>query len=462
MPDWFVDRLATGTGTGATPTNAATNIASLCAVTPAGVLPGDFIWIRRTHFEVASNQSLLWGSNSGNVTAQSASLPCHLVGWPNSADPWFDLRPTSARSGQTPDWDNDSINKPYFHVDSIANSAVGAFNPRPNSHVWNMTFVSSSGGKPPLAIDEVTQQNFNCDFFFPSDSAPFNSDTFNFDNITMTTSRAVADGYMFDNLPAQIGKLTIGSGTCFNGGVFWSGVPIDAMHVHVDTSSLKALFSDGGFLGSTFTTQRRVRRVSGNKPFYEDMITTLPDLNANIYRVYIDDYYGEGARILAPPSGIGMATVTSAQANFVGRRVGRLQVNSCATANHISGQGGLWHPWPEFSGFVRVSSGTPIGVRWNVYMVAMGNPELIPFKIHFLADVRSYATPVVPCVGSRYLGVGNVNSWSGTLVSAGSAYTLVHTVTPRETATIMVNLFAPRAVTRSGYILVCQELEAFS
>jgi hypothetical protein len=128
MAEWFIDHLATGTGSGDTPADAATNVQSFFfAANTASLAFGDKIWVRRTH--VSSVMSLAAALGRPSWSANSLNPLGWIIGWPKTGEMFFDARPSSAISAG---WDSDvnsaypDINKPTI---SYSGTGLGNFSP---------------------------------------------------------------------------------------------------------------------------------------------------------------------------------------------------------------------------------------------------------------------------------------------------------------------------------------------
>jgi len=452
MTDWYVDSAAAGDNSGTSAVNATINITSLYARVGSGPVAGDFVWVRRTHFEdiPVSGGTVSWGSNSGQLSSNSVAAWNWLVGWPNSQDVFFDMRPTAPQSGATPDWDNDA-SSPYPTIvtsSAITNRGVA---PRGAFAIYNFTMVNSVNLQTPVLVgndqNKAALEKANWQVYGRTASweTAAGVEIPNLSDVTITTS---LNTFLFSSRPLNAGKITITASSVIRS-LFSATYDVEIQHIHNDSNSLGAIFTWNGGTIPNYLRPLRIRRLSGIKP-NNGFITGIIDFdNANV-RLFVDDFYGEGPRIIGPSGGHQTYRTTSAQANYVGRETYCTEVMS-GGSDLIFAQGRLHNHTPDATAWIRVSSGTPVSVAWPIYGVGAPNPDLYHGKLMFLTHAFSGQVTNPLICGSRYLKSGNVNSWSGTSLTAGSAYFMVHTITPRETGTIQAQLYIPGFNTRSGY-----------
>ena len=451
MADWYVDAgIAGGNGT-----HPSTAYPSVLSITWAA---GDRAWIRRTHYETMPDSATPGPNFALDVFARWA----HVIGWPDSGDPFFDERPSA---GVTSGWDADVPSTSVYSVYGLKfptfnnsnNAAASGLSLPRGAIVANIAFQNSGGGTFTAWRDRTDFQNVmldNC--IILSSGGPTNR--------------------IAQALELRFGKLWIvASGAPGTSGLFTSGVYVDHLVLHG-----LSVVSGGMFRGTTFNgrinhlelrtnsvdflatamggnianlpvlSNLSIGRCSGTAPYSGDALKT--GLSGNPL-LAVDDYFGLGPRIIqaSKPSTFFCSSV---QAMHNGSRAFHFSVSSENAAN-LNYQACIWRI-PASRKFFQVTSGTPATFRIPIYADSTGVFSLSSGLMQ--ARLVARGAKAVFNVKSNVL-VGSPTSWSGSFVAGGSAYLWEVKFFPEETGLVPLEIYMPPVTqSTSGQPLVAYML----
>jgi hypothetical protein len=410
VTDFFADKSASGTGAGTSPANAFTSIASGWSQSNSttNIQYGDRLWVRRTHVEVVN--SCVAGGKLGKAGWAYDKKIGGIIGWPKSGDPFYDVRPAA---GVTAGWDSDvstvwaDINKPAM----VCSGAAAANIPTLNfgSPYANFLFVSSNSAAWSTAFIEGISGLINATLL----------NQFSWG----TTMKAVGDLTIIASLSSVV-ALFSGNGVWADRIILPSSTQIGFLMQATATSGFRIseLVTDGnvGALmlnssgvnasGSQFN-HCVIERIRGATQVLSNALGANGGFNQI---VRINDWYGQGPRIIG---GFGLADwslAPNSSAVYSGTPANVLHCDSAATqwsTNHASNL-------PEFiiRQVVAVTSGVPVVARFPVFFV---NTSIMEYEKPWQAQLM--------CAGGGFAycstpDVGSLGPWAGTSVSVGSAW----------------------------------------
>lgn len=424
MANWYVDSAAVGTNSGDTPANAAWNITSLTfAAASAGVAPGDFVWVRRTW---CSTAGIFIGRSGWNVNSQPLMF---IVGWPNSGDPYYDIRPGEARSAG---WDSDAapftnVPYPYFSSSRATSQVVLFQNNNRGFHITNFAMVASNAHSRvgfPQEVGQTFGKWFIWNHLFQVGEA---------DEITLCHSTNESVGVFPDDV--TIGRLHVTQSCNITTGLF--GNPIFVGEVFIDCTSVNA-----------FATRRTGLRpanygvVRGNPFVRGDEIDGFAGSNTRYQVHHIENWFGSGPRRLA--AGLGGYTTfvaNSVTASYSG--VNSAGASATALSVRSSGPG--------------VQSMIDMQMGYNTWGGAARDTYIAQSGVTYEATLPVYITRAT-CVDAFRLGwlqaagaaskferthviPGTPARWQGQSIGAGSAYLMRFQFTAFDTGTVALGGF---------------------
>lgn len=433
MTDWYVDSAAAGDESAQTPANAHLNVFSLCAA--GSVQLGDRVWISKRYFDdFPGNTTHELNRGAGGATASEF---CHIIGWPNAGDPFYNQRP---EAGVTAGWDSHTQsngpavmgNYPTFSssLSSISNGIKAA-----DKHAYyNLNLVNSSTGAavgPPVTYTAWYGTNFvHFDNIGYGISADFDQTEIRRHG-RMRVLCANGTGQLFGDITVTADFVHVLSGSYFDN-MIDGGTRITIGGAHFDTASYNYLVR--GFLPLSDTDKSYYfGRLSGIKP----VISAQEKNSSYDYQAsgYCDDYFGEGPALIYRESGWTSYIATSAQLMYGSSRAVVVEIGSGATSGYDN-----WQSFPYrqvVDHYVSVSSGTPIGVTWPFITYNSSLFHNVPASILVLGGL---ANKMNVDIGSRNTVAGSATGWSGTSAGIGSPWTMVDTITPQFSGTMVLRL----------------------
>lgn len=287
MADWFFDPSATGTGSGDSPANAATNFTSMWSYITSAWVQGDRLWMRRSSVATfaPTNVTTQYGFASWNSQSHAYSW---VIGWPRSGDPFFSDRPGVARSAG---WDTDA-NTVFSDINMVVfrdlGSGVHGFHN--GMGVANALWVNDTGALrvPPVRVTSSPYvPKWNNHFL----NYQFNTNIRAVREATLTTSLfslgANAVDWSFD-------QLTL-TASCVIGEIFNNNFNSSIKVLDIKTNSV--LHWIGGNLSGNNPTPNYgnvhlVDTVVGQKPFMD--VGSHGTNFRPVWQLRFDNYYGEG------------------------------------------------------------------------------------------------------------------------------------------------------------------------
>lgn len=443
MTDWYVDSAAAGDLTAQTPANAHINVMSLCAA--GSVNLGDRIWISKRHFhDFAGNTTYELNRGAGAATA---SEWCHIIGWPSAGDPFYNQRPAA---GVTAGWDAHTQgnapavlgNYPTFSssLSSISNGLKAA-----DKHAYyNLNLVNSSPSTahgPPVPYTAWYGTNFvHFDNIGYGLSNPFDQTEIRRHG-KMRVLCENGTGALFNDIDVTVDVVHVLSGSYFDN--FIDGAnPVRIGAAHFDTASYNYLVR--GFLPDSNTDKAYyLGRLSGVRPKLAGQ-----EKNSNYdYQStgFCDDYFGDGPGLIHREGGWCSYIATSAQLMYGTSRAVVLEIGSGATSAYDNWQSDPFHQLADY--YVTVTSGTAVGVTWPFVTYNSSLFHGAPAAVQVLGGL---ADKYVLDVGSRNTSAGSATGWSGTSAGIGSPWTMVETVTPHFSGTMVLRLGIGNGVNSSN------------
>lgn len=419
MANWYVDSAAVGTNSGDTPANAAWNITSLTfAAASAGVAPGDFVWVRRTW---CSTAGIFIGRSGWNVNSQPLM---YIVGWPNSGDPFYDIRPGEARSAG---WDADAApftNVPYpYFSSSRAALQIPVFQSNNRGfHITNFAWVASNALSRLSFGQEVGQTYgkwFIWNHLFTSGDA---------EDITYCTSHAETTGTFIDE--CYINRLHITQSCNITTGLFGNIIYIG--EVFNDCNSVNAFG-----VRRTGACPANVGVVRGNPFTSDDAIDGFAASNTRYQSIHVENWFGAGPRRL----GAGLGGYTTFVANSV--TASYSGVNSAganATAMQVRSSNPGVQSMLDFQGGANQYGGTV----FDTYIVQSGvtYEATLPLYITRASCVDAFKNGFLQVAGGAskiertHVIPGTPARWQGQSIgAAGSAYLMRFQFTAFDTTT---------------------------
>lgn len=442
MPDWFFDPTAAGTASGSSAANAFINPNSWFALqnSAGGLAFGDRVWFRRTSQASMVPSSAYWGKSGWARTDKTG----WFIGWPLSGDPFYDSRPGDARSAG---WDAD-VNT---YVNTDINLAVWAHSgdPHPSAPVfgWGIANICM------MQVAGTSRIRANSSSSIPKRNVHLLNQGIpqiaNFDRATITGCLNALLGE-----PISGGKLTISASSVVNTAIFPNDAAFIIEELIINTNSAQFLF---GSNINTSTSARRseINRMSGIKPWGGTINVTNNRWTTIPWIIY--DFYGEGPLITAG-GGFGTNTYTPNSAHA------RINSVPCLTVIDVPPQGGTNyinaaanHYGEFYSGnanaraLVAVTSGIPIHVRWPILTNGSLNIDPVITGVPVQMIVRG---PNGRVLNIDSLTAGSVSSWSGTSVSAGSAWSANFNWTPVATGSHYIDLIVSKKTGFSGVAFI--------
>ena len=451
MAEWYVDANQVG-GNG---THPASSFPSVLSITWA---PGDRAWLRRTHYETLPDSA----TPGPNFVLDTFARFAHVIGWPDSGDPFFDERPAA---GVTSGWDADVPSTSVYSVYGLkfptlnnSNNAAASGISLPRGAIMaNIAFQNSGGPTFTAWRDRTDFQNVMLDnviilsaggattriaqalelrfgkMWMVSTGAPGTSGLF--------TSGVYASHLVLHDLSVVSGGMF--RGTTFNG-------RID--HLEIRTNSVDYLATAMGGIISNLPvlTNLSIGRCSGSAPYSGDALRV--GLSGSPL-IAVDDYFGTGPRIINA-SKPGTFFCSSVQGMHNGSRVLNFSVSSENAAN-MNYQSPIWR-LPALKKYFQVTSGTAANFRIPVYADSTG--------VFSLSGGLMQARLVARGAKAQYnvksnMLVGSPTLWSGSFVAGGSAYLWEVKFLPQETGLVPLEVYLPPVTqATSGQPLVAYAL----
>lgn len=449
MANWYLDHLASGTGSGDTPANAFTNINSAWSIQSSWFTRGDILWVRRTHVSTVAS------TNAGRI-GQAWDAGSHypysgMIGWPSAGQPFFDVRPTEAISAG---WDADTnsayptINMPAM-VSSFSIVTIDMFL-QEGMVCANMIWHNRSANKHfiPASNPYIVKSNLHLIGYTLNAAAPSMVD-----DVTLTLSHNGAflgnsGGWMVE---AQ--RITL-SASCFCpiAIVEWASQVAIGQIVN-QSNSVHAMTSQGGFLNGAYRST--IESIRGTKPKRD--VTSRGHGGTNWFGrpLIINDWFGEGPRTIAPQGSRSHITPSSADITVNSRpALAASYVYSCSLfqwdiqrGRSIYGGG----PVADARAFVNYSNGIPLVVRWPIMMTQSAQPRPDYNNLPAAMRLTGQFAEMAYC---NTFEVSSGFTWAGNSTSAGSFWVAKFSITPTEAGSGFVDLYLQQARSREGLIAI--------
>jgi hypothetical protein len=348
----------------------------------------------------------------------------YIVGWPNSGDPFYDIRPGEARSAG---WDSDAApftNVPYpYFSSSRAVSPLQLFNASLRGfHLTNFAIVASNAISN-LAFGPEVGQSYGKLFLWNHRVGAAD-----IEEVIVCASNNDSNG-LFNDI-VNIGRVHITQSCNLTTGIFDNGVWVGELWN--DCTSVAALLSR-----TAGNAPANIGVVRGNPFNFGDAVEGFEAANTKYIPLHVENWFGAGPRRFS--AGVGGYTTfvaNSVTASYSG-------VNS-AGANATA---------------LIVKSGTP-GVQSMIDMVGNGHAfggaakdtwiaqsgvtyeATLPIYITRAVSVDAFKNGYLQAAGAaskfERMGVipGTPARWQGQSIGAGSAYLLRFQFTAFETGTV--------------------------
>jgi hypothetical protein len=446
VAEWFVDASISG-GNGTDPASAFPSVGSITWTA------GDRAWVRNTHYEFLGS-SVYLGTAMGSPSYFSQWH--NVIGWPQSDDPWYDIRPAR---GTTVGWDADvpstavysvwGIKQPTFATSVSANIGIGFLLPvggsvfnvclQNNGNIMNMW--SSQGDQWQRYLDNVT---LLCNSgTFPGGGSVAMRFNASLGKITIPCSTSGTFGTaIIGSSMASMRHLVIPAPGIFPYLLDWSGSNmLHIGHIEVQCASYNLAFGAVTPLisGPNITTDGmfHVGRISGKRPAVGVASTGILGFNG----IQIDDYFGDGPMINPSPTqpSTRVASINEAACDIGSGAVRAMIYNVASVVAAAQRYAGVWGNKPVMRGYFDVASGTQLEVRVPLYITGVASLTNGTLMAHLFAA----GTKGTVC-NSATLLVGTPAAWSGSLITAGSAWIFKSVFHPTETASqVPFEIFPP-------------------
>jgi hypothetical protein len=446
MPNWYIDKTATGTGSGDAPANAATDLRSFSAASSLNW--GDYVWVRRTHFEASATAVASLGKTGFNVQ-------CHGVirwlGWPSSGDPFYELRPGDARSAG---WDTDAatpyagINYPSL-VHSVAPTGNAGWSVLSGNNLYNFCLANSlfNGG---MSAANYAHNALSLKYnMWHLHGWPGNQPVTSIIDMTYIGSIgfASADAF-FSNGVANMKRLTMTLSCQIATGLFAMQAMCEVEEIVLTSNSVSALAHGGvqtvGYLS------KHVGKIRGAGQFVNGKTATRDSGGSGRQNHFtVDDWFGEGPAMLETVGGISLSRATSAMAVYSGTPCMFSSVNSTGSNDDINrASGNLSHNLHHIRQLVQCLSGVSVKARFPFWAV-VNSFENFEWQA-FLPIAGGNGKPLN--FANSGLLPGSSGFWSGNSLAAGSAYLAYAEWLPSESGSAWLTFRMGSIFTRSGYI----------
>ena len=247
----------------------------------------------------------------------------------------------------------------------------------------------------------------------------------------MRVLRTGGTGNLVDDVIFNVSLLHVLSGSYFDN-VFQGTNLVDVGGIHFDTASYNYIVGAAAPTAGLFHSFR-VGYLTGEKP------QLAGGEKSSIYpflpHIYCADYFGEGPGIAYRESGWHSYVPSSAQLMYGTARAMVLEIASGATSGNDNYQWNPYRPVAEYH--TAVTSGTPVGFSWPLITY---NTSLFVGPPATIAVLGGLADKPTIDAGSRNIVTGSAGGWSGTSAGLGSPWTLVDTVTPQFSGTMVLRL----------------------
>lgn len=417
---WYVDRNATGTGSGNTPANARTNVASM--VDASSVQFGDRVWVRRTY--VASAGSAVAFKSGFDALSHS---PIQIIGWPSANDPFFEERPAA---GTSAGWDSDGATFAGVSYPITVCADNSAFNLTTDAFMMtNWGVVSSASTRFPSFAS-----TFNFTFQRAGKITLVNvipRDIVGVNDITVTASVGPGDVLVENNgNPVNVNRVTI-TASCVAPAVIDRGSNrIDDLHIL--SNSIGAILEDNTGQPSFIGTIRGVN--------FTDVwpITNAAGDNDSAGLV-VGDYYGTGPARFQGRGDFGITVAASATATHSGVAATLIRVASSDNQQPQFANGK--QTMGQVVSYINVTSGVPAHARLHFHTTRAGCVDLSR-NAHLALAAPGGSVKYCTTVNSG-IRPGSVGLWGGSSISAGSSWIMTASWTPTFTGTAQITARLP-------------------
>ncbi len=452
MADWFID-VSTNTGNG---TDPASPFSSVLSVTWGN---GDKAWVRRTHGEFITSSQFL-GPNSTWIP--SFSEWAHVIGWPNSGDPFFNTRPAR---GTTVGWDADNPTSdaastfgykwPVFS-NSTANTNVGILLPR-GATLANMYLVNCGNTSAHMPfVSPLANDAHRCifDHVMPVPAQIYwnaiATAATKLANVTMRCLILCSSNGTFANLryPLQYqinaDMIVIHSLSQTQASICKGDAPIYIDHLVNYSASMSYLVGRDTTAATTDMQGRpliKIGRFSGVAPY--NGISAQSNGGNQSAMIAIDDYLGTGPVLPCHPGEQDAIIATSAEATFGTTRAMKLAVNSILVGFQNYNQGA--NQIAAVRKLFNVASGTALTVHVPFYVDSTAVFSLSGGNAY--GALRCLGGGTYPVTSAEVIA-GSYTPWVGSLIAGGSAWIAQMTFTPLETNSGIHFEFFPPVITQ--------------
>lgn len=450
MANWFLDHLATGTGSGESPANAFTNLNSAWTNQNTWFEYGDILWVRRTHVSTVAS------TNAGRIgkfwDASSARTYSGFIGWPKSGEPFYDIRPVEAISAG---WDNDT-NSAYPSINMPA--IVSSFNNLTNGIELNegiinanMLWHNRAGNKALVASSNQYMLKTNLHYI----GYLFNGANAYFHDVTITASTATH--FFGSNAGATFdaARVTL-TASCFCGlSLFTENTACAIGELVIQSNSIQSLVLQGSWINDT--RRATIGTIRGTRPKTEIASRAYGFTTWNGNPIVVNDYYGEGPRTITANGARNYLTPSSATI-----RVNSQQALNCLVVNsgadqqfNIQKSRGIYRAGPVADArlFTSYENGVPLVVRVPIFVAGsmFVNPinHLLPHIAHLWGAGG----------GPSYVHSLTSNSgftWDGSSTGTGSAWVLQFSWLPTESGSSFIDIFLHINRSRGGFCAIGQ------
>jgi hypothetical protein len=447
MADWFFDNSATGTGSGDSPANATTSVYSFFwgIGSSSAWAHGDRLWMRRSSVQTLGVDSNNFMMGKAGWSPSSFQPTNWIIGWPKYGEPFYESRPAA---GISAGWDSD-VNTLYPGIDmamifDVQSHTVGVKDGMGLANIgWHNVVGAVSAFRARVsssyAVPKLNMHLINARFS--------NLQAYGWRDLTITTS---CDVFFSGNfLVSNMGRLTL-TNSCVLQALVGGGTFMSLNELVIDASSLNGLCD--GVIGPDYEIYTRyIGSIRGSARPRD--IRSLSNGYDSIRPVIIDDYYGEGPRVLQGPrpgkiqlQPHPLTTVNSQRA------LAALATQSINAGNPINNIGRHFRSAiADARIFISYTDAATLTVRWPVWMVgsSMLDPTSTgwPLEIHLRAAGGGY------CATSFQASSGF--TWAGnSITAAGSAWVINGWMFPTAVGSGWLDLRVPTYYAANGDLII--------
>jgi hypothetical protein len=219
-------------------------------------------------------------------------------------------------------------------------------------------------------------------------------------------------------------------------------------------------FRNIGTLDNVVDTVMYVGRTYGVQPPADIIITTSWDANSvSANPIAIDDYFGQGPRIIGGLTDMSFRAPSSADINVNGKpAMNAININSLGIPQpgiSIARHFGVPRSPSDSRAFTNVNSGIPLVVRWPFMTTNSINVDPTFAVGRIVSTLRGRTTTGV--AGTCYINSLEVSSgftWAGNSTGAGSFWVAKAVFIPTESGSTFVDITFPLQRSKAGILAI--------